>query len=217
VVRWDPRTGVEEPVGRVRAETYRKPGRHMRPSLPYVVFAPQDVWQADVAGRVAFVRSADYRIEWRDRVGRILRGPPTPFQPLRVTAADRTEYIRRFVTTSPVGGRAGSGMSATPAEMATPEAIAAMVPDQEFATTRPPFTDFTPRIAPDGTLWVERSVATGAPQVFDLFDRQGIRRRSVSLPAGRRLVSVGAGVAYLASVNEDGVERLERYRLPPAQ
>jgi hypothetical protein len=217
VVRWDPRTGIEEPVGRIRGETYRQPGRHLRPSLPYVVFAPQDVWQADAAGRVAFVRSADYRVEWRDRDGRILRGPPTPFRPLRVTAADRTEYIRRFVTTSPVGGRSGSGMSATPAEMATPAAIAAMVPDQEFAATRPPFTDFTPRIAPDGTLWVERSVAAGTPPLFDLLDRQGVRRRVVALPAGRRLVSLGAGVAYLASVNEDGVERLERYRLPPAR
>lgn len=218
VVRWDPRTGIEERIGRVRAETYRKPGRRLRPSLPYVVFAPQDVWQADVDGRVAFVRSANYRVEWRDASGgRILRGPAAPFQPLRVTAADRTEYIRRFVTTSPVGGRASSGLSATPAEMATPEAIAAMVPDQEFAATRPPFTDFTPRIAPDGTLWVERSVATGTPPLFDLFDRQGVRRRVVALPAGRRLVSLGTGVAYLASVNEDGVERLERYRLPPAR
>ena len=218
VVRWDPRTGIEEPIGRIRGETYRKPGRRLRPSLPYVVFAPQDVWQADGDGRVAFVRSAGYRVEWRDASGgRILRGPATPFQPLRVTAADRTEYIRRFVTTSPVGGRASSGLSATPAEMATPEAIAAMVPDQEFAATRPPFTDFTPRIAPDGTLWVERSVATGTPPLFDLFDRQGVRRRVVALPAGRRLVSLGTGVAYLASVNEDGVERLERYRLPLAR
>ena len=215
VVRWDPRTGVEETVGRVRAETFRKPGRRLRPSLPYVIFAPQDVWQADGAGRVAFVRSAGYRVEWREpRDGRIVRGPPTPFQPLRVTAADRTEYVRRFVTTSPVGGKSSSGLSATPAEEATPEAIAAMVPDQEFATTRPPFTDFTPRIAPDGTLWVERSVATGAPQTFDLFDGRGLLLRVVSLPAGRRLLALGAGVAYLASVNEDGVERLERYRLP---
>jgi len=216
VVRWDPRTGVEEPVGRVRAETFRKPGRRLRPSLPYVVFAPQDVWQADRGGRVAFVRSAGYRVEWRDpRDGHILRGPPTPFQPLKVTAADRIDYIRRFVTTSPVGGKSSSGLSAPPAEEATPEAIAAMVPDQEFAATRPPFTDFTPRIAPDGTLWVERSVATGTPQTFDLFDGRGIRRGAVSLPPGRRLLSLGGGVAYLAAVNEDGIERLERYRLPP--
>ena len=108
-------------------------------------------------------------------------------------------------------------MSATPAEMATPEALADMVPNQEFAATRPPFTDFTPRIDPDGTLWVERSVPTGTPGLFDLFDRQGIRRRVVALPSGRRLVAVGAGVVYLAAVDRDGVERLERYRLPPTR
>jgi len=31
------------------------------------------------------------------------------------------------------------------------------------------------------------------------------------------MITPHAGVAYLASVDEDGVERLERYRLPPAQ
>jgi hypothetical protein len=169
----------------------------------------------DRGGRVAFVRSADYRVEWRDATsGRLTRGSATPFRALPVTAADRTEYVRHFITSSPMGGKGISGMSATPAEMATPEAIADMVPNQEFAATRPPFTDFTPRIAPDGTLWVERSVATGAPRRFDLFDRQGVRRRVVTLPRGRRLVAAGAGVVYLAAVNDDGVERLERYRLP---
>lgn len=215
VVRWDPRNGREEPVGRVRAETFRKPGVRLKPGLPYVIFAPQDVWQVDRGGRVAFVRSADYRVEWRDAAsGRLTRGSATPFRALPVTAADRTEYVRHFITSSPMGGKGISGMSATPAEMATPEAIADMVPNQEFAATRPPFTDFTPRIAPDGTLWVERSVATGAPRRFDLFDRQGVRRRVVTLPRGRRLVAAGAGVVYLAAVNDDGVERLERYRLP---
>jgi len=215
VARWDPRSGREEPVGRVRAETFRKPGVRLKPGLPYVIFAPQDVWQVDRGGRVAFVRSADYRVEWRDPVsGRVTRGPATPFRALPVSAADRTEYVRHFITSSPMGGRGGAGMSATPAAMATPQAIADMVPNQEFAATRPAFTDFTPRIAPDGTLWVERSVEAGAARLFDLFDGQGVRRRVVALPPARRLVSVGAGVVYLAAVNEDGVEHLERYRLP---
>jgi hypothetical protein len=215
VVRWDPRNGREETIGRVRAETFRKPGVRLKPGLPYVIFAPQDVWQVDRGGRVAFVRSADYRVEWRDAAsGRLTRGPATPFRALPVAAADRTEYVRRFITSSPMGGRGSAGMSATPAAMATPEAIADMVPNQEFAATRPPFTDLTPRIASDGTLWVERSVPSGAPRLFDLFDRQGVRRRVVALPRGRRLLAVGAGVVYLAAVNEDGVERLERYRLP---
>jgi hypothetical protein len=214
VARWDPRTGREEPVGRVRAETFRKPGR-MEPGLPYVIFAPQDVWQVDRAGRIAFVRSADYHVEWRDAAtGRLTRGPATRYQPLRVTAADRTDYVRRFLVSSPMGGKGISGLAATPASMASPQAIAQMVPNQEFAAVRPPFTDFTPRIATDGTVWVERSVPAGAPRVFDLFDPQGVRRGTVILPAGRRLLTLGERTVYLALVNDDGVERLERYRLP---
>ena len=113
-----------------------------------------------------------------------------------------------------MGGKGVSGLMATPASMSSPEAIAQMVPNQDFAAVRPPFTDLTPRIAADGTLWVERSVPAGQPGRFDVFDRQGIRRRTVILPAGRRLLALGAGVAYLALTDEDGVERLERYRLP---
>jgi hypothetical protein len=217
VARWDPRTGREEPIGRVRAETFRKPGRRMQPGLPYVIFAPQDEWQVDRGGRVAFVRSADYHVEWRDpAAGRLTRGPATPYRPLAVSAADRTDHVRRFLTSSPIGGRGISGLAATPAAMSSPEAIARMVPNQEFAAVRPPFTDFTPRIAADGTLWVERSVPAGAPRVFDLFDRQGVRRQAVSLPPGRRLLALGARMLYLAAVDDDGVERLERYRLPAA-
>jgi hypothetical protein len=50
--------------------------------------------------------------------------------------------------------------------------------------------------------------------VFDLFDRQGVRRGAVALPPGRRLVGLGARAVYLAAVDDDGVERLERYRRP---
>ena len=215
VARWDPRTGQEEPIGRVRAETLRNRGRQMHPGIPYVIFAPQDAWQVDRSGRVAFVRSANYRVEWREPVsGRLTRGPATPYRPLAVSAADRTDYVRRFLTSSPMGGKGVSGLMATPASMSSPEAIAQMVPNQDFAAVRPPFTDLTPRIAADGTLWVERSVPAGQPGRFDVFDRQGIRRRTVILPAGRRLLALGAGVAYLALTDEDGVERLERYRLP---
>lgn len=216
VARWDPRTEREETVGRVRAETIRT--RQMQPGLPYVIFAPQDVWQVDRAGRIAFVRSAGYRVEWRDPIsGRLVSGPATPSRPLPVSAADRTDYVRRFIMSSPMGGRGVAGLAATPAAMSSPEAIARMVPNQEFAAVRPPFTDFTPRIADDGTLWVERSVPAGAPRVFDLFDRQGVRRGAVALPPGRRLLGLGTRTVYLAAVDDDGVERLERYRLPKLQ
>jgi hypothetical protein len=215
VARWNPSTGREDAIGRVRAETFRKPGRRMQPGLPYVIFAPQDVWQVDREGRIAFVRAGDYHVEWWDpAAGRLTRGPATPYRPLRVSAADRTDYVRGFITSSPMGGRGISGLAATPAAMSSPEAIARMVPNQEFAAAPPPFTDFTPRIAADGTLWVERSVPAGAPRVFDIFDRQGVRRHVVAMPRDRRLVAFGVGVLYLAAGNDDGVERLERYRLP---
>ncbi len=214
VARWDPRTDRIERLGRVRGITYRLNTRVM--GIPYVVFAPQDVWQVDGSGRIAFVRSAGYRVEWRDPAsGRISSGPATPYRPLTVTRGDRSEYVTRFVLTSSISGRGTGGVSAMPSSMTTPEAIAAMVTNQEFAPVRPPFTDTAPRIAPDGMLWVERSVASGVARTFDLFDGAGRRVSAVALPAGRRLIAFGRETAYLVATDADGVERLERYRLPP--
>ena len=61
---------------------------------------------------------------------------------------------------------------------------------------------------------MERSLVHGAPTTFDVFDAAGNLVRRVVLPAGRRLVAVGATVLYLAAQAEDGLETLERYRRP---
>jgi hypothetical protein len=67
-------------------------------------------------------------------------------------------------------------------------------------------------MAPDGALWVERSVAAGAAPVLDVFDQEGRLVRQVTLPAGRRLVGFGRGVLYAVAADDDGLETLERYR-----
>lgn len=212
VARWDPAADRVERLARVRGITYRE-GRVE--GIPYVIFAPRDVWQVDPAGRIALVRSARYMVEWREADGSLMHGPPVRRPPLAVTAPDRLGYVTQFMATAVIAGRGEQGMTAMPASQKTPEALARLVAKQEFRDVRPPFTDRTPLIGPDGTVWVERSVASGAPPAWDRFDSRGAHLGGVVLPAGRRLLALGSRGLYAAVTDADGLERLERFELPP--
>lgn len=74
--------------------------------------------------------------------------------------------------------------------------------------------DAVVRFAPDGLLWVERQVAPGKPPRFDLFDGKGVLVRQVQLPARARLVGFGQSTVYLARLDADDIERIERYARP---
>lgn len=217
VERIDLRTGAIDTLGRVKGVTM--PPGQVRYGLPYVPFSPEDGWQATADGRVVFVRSADYHIEWRGPDGKVARGAPIPFTTLPVTQEDKITYTRTFMENSSMSGRAGknggsTGMGAVPSEMLTPKSIAEIARKNLFATKKPPFTDAAPKLGPDGTLWVERSTPAGAPRTFDVFDATGRVVQSVVLPANHRLLAVGVGGIYLVATMDDGIERLERYARP---
>lgn len=216
VARIDWRTGRIDTLALVKPAADPGPVKRGMPSVP---FSPQDIWTAAPDGRLYLVRVADYHLEVRAPDGKLTRGAPVPFTALPVTREDKVAHVRNFLENSTLGGRGGkqggsTGMSAVPAEFMTPEEIARMVAENPFAERKPPFTDLSPRLAPDGTLWVERSTRHGEPPMFELFDGTGTPRGQVVLPRGRRLVAVGAAGVYLAATGPDGLERLERYRLP---
>ncbi|HJR34817.1 MAG TPA: hypothetical protein VJ817_07715 [Gemmatimonadales bacterium] len=215
VARLDLRTGKLDTLARAR----RPSEPRVKYGLPYVGFAPQDLWQATSEGRIALVRSRDYHVEWLEPDGRITRGPSVAFTVVPVTERDRVDYMRTFLENSGVGGRGSgstnpTGISPTPDEMLEPARVKAMAAQNPFAATKPPFTDVMPRIAPDRSLWVERSMPAGSPRTWDVFDASGRITLRVVLPAGRRLLAVGGAGLYLAAVNADGLEALERYQLP---
>jgi hypothetical protein len=87
-----------------------------------------------------------------------------------------------------------------------------MVRTNEFAETHPFFRPGGAWITPEGALLVERSVASGAVPVLDVFDGNGRLVRQLTLPAGRRVVGVGRGMVYAVVKNPDDLETLERYR-----
>lgn len=216
VARLDIRADRLEPVARILGSRALPPGPRMRPSIPFVSFAPEDVWQVTPDGVLGIVRSKDYHIEWLGN-GPARAGRPVPFKAERVTRADKIEQARRFTANASMGGR-GSGANApsaaspTPASMLTDSSLNEMADHDAFAETLPPFAARVPRISPEGVMWVERAQHGGEPARFDLFDQTGDRIGRVMLPAGRRLLGLGRGTLYLVATDESGIERVERYR-----
>lgn len=215
VVRFDPRTQRVDTLARIKGSTPRK--NTMKPGIPYVLFAAQDVWNVTADGRLGVVRSGDYHVEWRDVDGRTTSGPRIPFERRTVTMDDRIAQTRRFMESSNTSGRDGvGGLSALPAEMLEEKAVRDVAEYQEYAEVQAPFTATTPLVGPDGSLWVERYVRLDVPQTWDVIDTNGALAGRLQMPRGRRLLSLGARWLYAVATDEDGLQRLERYRHPAA-
>jgi hypothetical protein len=213
VVRYDARTQRVDTLARIKGSTPRR--NTQRAGIPYVLFAAQDVWAGTADGRLAVVRSADYHVDWRDAQGRVTSGPPIAFERRPVTLEDRMDHTRRFMHGTSTSGKNGDGgLSPLPAEMLQEKAIREVVDYQEHADVHPPFIGTAPHVAPDGSLWVERSVRLNLPQTWDVVGVNGSLVARVQMPRGRRLLSLGAKWIYAVSTDEDGLQHLERYAYP---
>ena len=213
VVRFDPRTQRVDTLARIKGSTPRR--NTMTPGMPYVLFAAQDVWNVTPDGRLAVVRSGDYHVDWREPDGRVTAGPRIPFERRPVTMEDRMAYTRRFMENSSISGKnADGGLSPLPAEMLEEKAIRDVAETQEHAEVHPPFTDVTPLVGPDGSIWVERSVPLGQPQTWDVIGASGSLAARVQMPRGRRLIALGARWLYAVNTDDDGLQHLERYAHP---
>ena len=100
------------------------------------------------------------------------------------------------------------------AEQQSPEEINRIARNALFAEELPPFVASEVFAAPDGRVWVRRSLPRDSLPTFDVFDRSGGRVAWVSLPLGRRLLAFGSRAVYASVADEDGLLSLERYRLP---
>lgn len=213
VVRFDPRSQRLDTIARIKGSTPRR--NTMIPGIPYVIFAAQDVWNVTQDGRVGVVRSSDYHVDWIDADGRVSSGPAIPFERRPVTMDDRIALVRRFLENSSISGRdEAGGLSPLPQEMLEPESVRKDAETQEYAPVHPPFTEATPHMGPDGSIWVERPVRLGAPQTWDVLNRRGTLNARVQMPAGRRLALLSSRWLYAVLTDEDGLQRLERYPLP---
>ncbi|MBX3147746.1 MAG: hypothetical protein KF785_13350 [Gemmatimonadales bacterium] len=77
----------------------------------------------------------------------------------------------------------------------------------------PPFVRDAVQFDHAGRLWVHRTSQPGTPETFDVFDGQGALVERVLAPPRTRIVGFGRLHVYLARLDPDHQEFLERYRL----
>jgi hypothetical protein len=214
VVRFDQKTQRVDTLARIKGSTPRR--NTQTPGLPYVIFAAQDIWNVTADGRLAVVRSGDYHVDWRDADGRLTRGPKIPFESREVTMQDRMAHVRRFMQNSSTSGRDGTtGLSPLPAEELQEDNIRRVTERQEHATTHPPFIGSTPLVAPDNSIWIERSMRPGTPDTYDMIGADGAVKARLQMPRDHRLVALGPKWLYAVATDDDGLQRLVRYAYPP--
>lgn len=160
-----------------------------------------DVWTVDGSGRIAIARNGpEYRVEWISPDGRVTRGEAVPFEPVRVTAADREAYQAGE-------GPQGGGTMSAGARGAPPRANRPPLPDRF-----PPVKYNGVWISHDGRAWVERhqSIREKRP-LLDVFDSAGRRIAIIRLPANRKVIDFGPSGLYAVRIDDVGLQFLERY------
>jgi hypothetical protein len=220
VIRWDRTAGRHDTVARVKlspmvTKTSGGPnnrGVTQRPP-PYPL---QEGWTATQDGRVALIRVASYRVDWVLPNGSRVAGNPLTPASVPIRQPEKKEYLEDLaanglsVQVQNVNGQVSMSLRRGRADSDREEADA--IAATEWPATKPPTTGLY-LTAPDGTLWIERSVAAGAARVYDLVNGSGLLVRRVSLPVGRRAVAVGIRGLYARHLDDNGIAYLERYDL----
>ncbi len=184
-------------------------GRPMADPPPY---PSMDQWLVAPDGRIGVLRADPYRVDYFDANGMLRESPPIPFERVRVTEehkklwrAERSKPVMAMVynRSGPASFRL---MPARPVKdpSSWPEYLPAYV-----NAFQPPAT-----FASDGTVWVKRTTPADSPPRYDVVDGRGRLVEQVVLPKSTRLVGFGAGTVYLARVDDDDLQYLQRYRLP---
>lgn len=218
IVRWQPDVeGAPEPVVRIKLAdvTERTSGgaNNMRQEVSPVPLSPEDGWSVGSDGAVAVVRSGDYHVDWVRPDGSVVSGSPVAYEPVPVKEADKEAWAEELaangmmmMVTNDNGNmnarmRRGGGR--------TPE-----VDRFEWPEVKPPFAPESVRVDPLGYVWVERHVPAGDSPVLDVFDDEGDRVGSVTIPVRSSLRGFGDGTLYLTRRDDLGFQWLERFERP---
>lgn len=217
IARFDPETGEIARLGKVklqdeqRSESGGANNRNVR--IRPMPLTPEDAWNVGWDGRVAVARTGQYRLEWIEPDGSVVRGPAVDHDPVRVTGADREAWLEDLsgglgISVTSDGGppqisfsRGGAETNASADEFTWPE-------------VKPPFPGGAVRVDRDGRAWVLRHVPAGEAPLYDVFDARGERVAQVRLPEDRRLVAFGDRHLYAERNDDLGFAWLERYDMP---
>lgn len=173
-------------------------------------FAPRDEWAVTPDGRVAVLRSPEYRVDWYGPTGKS-SSATIAYDKVKVTEQHKEQWreSRKSQTSLMVtmnNGQRSVRTGPPPANMPDPG---------NWPEVMPPFLENAVFVAPNGMVWVNRTRdASDESADFDVIDASGKVAMKVELPKKVRLVGLGNGVVYGVRTDEDDLQYLQRYRLP---
>jgi hypothetical protein len=173
-------------------------------------WSKQALWGVAPDGRIALVQPDPYQVTWLSNGAR-RPGPVVPYTPIKVTEADKQEYLEEQAQVRPMVMAIGpGGRTAAP----PPGAVAAEQEEPVWPDTKPAFTGRDAvRVTPEGQVWVGRTRKAGDPiPVYDVFDGTGRRTGQVTLRPKSRVVGFGQRTVYVVRSDQDDLQYLERYR-----
>jgi hypothetical protein len=145
-------------------------------------------------GWIATVRVEPYRVDWRSPDGKSTPGQDLDWKPVKVDDREKKAYDAR------VRKRTGTAYDHSRDPWAA--AVSPIRPSPLIA-------------APDGNVWIFRSQWSGDESVrYDVVDRRGRLLGRVRLADNQRVVGFGKDAIYVAVVDDDGIERLQKHPWP---
>lgn len=175
-------------------------------------FAGADAFAVAPDGRVAVVHHEPYSVDFVSETGQRTRGQPIRYDKIRVTEGHKAEWRERAKSSTRISMTVDNN-----GRRAATMGPAGNVPDPETwgGDFMPPFLSQTTNVAMfsnDGFLWVQRTGPAGQPPTFDVIDRAGNVVQKVILPKRARLLGFGNGAVYIARLDEDDLQYLQKHR-----
>jgi len=215
VMRFDRASGESEAIARVKLPEIEESGGGGARMIRMRPLSPRDDWAVAQDGRVAVVSAADYSVTWIHPDGHEMTGPANDYRPVRVGEAERELWSGAMMRSGLSVGMQMSGAGERSVSLTRGGGGGPRSPfdSADWPDVAPAFRYGGAVVAPNGDLWVERYVPSGDDPLYDVFDEQGQKRGELRLPAGRQVVGFGNGTVYLARIDQDDLQWLERYRL----
>jgi hypothetical protein len=175
-------------------------------------FVGADAFAVAPDGRVAVVHHEPYSVDFVNEAGQRTQGRPIRYEKIRVAEGHKAEWRERAKSSTRIAMTVDNS-----GRRAATMGPAGNVPDPETwgGDFMPPFLSQTQNVATfsnDGFLWVQRTGPPGQPPTFDVIDRAGNLVQKVVLPKRARLLGFGNGAVYVARLDEDDLQYLQKHK-----
>ena len=217
MVRWDRASGKRDTLAwqRVPQGSTQVSSRGGRGNMSFRVgagapFTGTDIMAVAPDGRVAIAHHDPYSVDFVNEAGQRTRGQPIKYDKIKVSEGHKQEWRERqkSATTMMISndnGRRSASVGGNPN---------VQDPENWGDEYMPPFlqNQNTVQFSNDGYLWVQRTGPAGQPPTYDVIDRAGNLVQKVVLPKKARLLGFGNGAIYVARVDDDDLQYIQKYR-----